>query len=156
MASPLRSWSLESKAQGITGTERMREAIADGRAANGFAGSLVRHGFRGGPSVIMSPAVHALAEAGAYWLMDLVVSHDPRRLLDTFDGRAFLTIEVGDDGSALVRLHDGDDGRRGKEVRQAVVWTDFPVGKLTLNILWLYPGGTVASREPAIMFPSEE
>lgn len=67
--------------------------------------------------------IHYLAEkAGAYWLIDLVGSYQPRLRHVPFQ---VWQLTVHDDQSALVTMRE-DDGEPTK-VRQEIAYTDFPL-----------------------------
>lgn len=149
----IRPYSMEHM---VKAPDAIRQAMITGESANGFEdGPIIRHRL-GSMTLLLSPAVHKVAEAGAWWLMDLVLSHHPAAILDRFDARAFVNIVVGANGNCVVTIHDGDEGSRGEPVTQRIVWTNFPEGDWTLNLVWLYPGGTHENREPILLFPGEE
>ena len=79
--------------------------------------------YRNFTGLLYTDGVRYVAEAaGAYWLIDLVGSHQPK-LGDT--PLQVWKLAVRDDKSALVTMVE-DDGRRPR-VSQEITFTDFPL-----------------------------
>ena len=77
--------------------------------------------------LLYTDGIQYLAEqAGSYWLIDLVGSHQPKLL----DARFQLwNLEVKEDKSALITMLE-DDGEPVK-VRQEIPFTDFPLNEFS-------------------------
>ena len=95
-----------------------------------FTGDLARYRHWTG-RLIYTPGVQHLAErAGAYWLIDLVASHQITPNVSAEEFQVW-TLTVADDRTALVVAHDGN----GREVaRQVIEFTDFPLDDVKLYL----------------------
>jgi uncharacterized protein DUF6876 len=83
--------------------------------------------YRNFTGLLYTDGVHYLAEkAGAYWLIDLVASYQPRLHDVPFQ---VWELRVNDDHSALVTMRE-DDGLPFK-VRQEIAYTDFPLPRFS-------------------------
>ena len=82
-----------------------------------------QHYYRNFTGLLYTDGIRYLAEqAGSYWLVDLVGSHQPRLLNARFQ---VWELEVMEDESALVTMVE-DDGEP-VSVRQELPFTDFPL-----------------------------
>ena len=82
--------------------------------------------YRNFKELLYTDGIQYLAEqAGSYWLIDLVESHQPR-LNSRFQ---VWKLEVNEDKSALVTMVE-DDGEPVK-VRQEILFTDFPLNEFS-------------------------
>ena len=83
--------------------------------------------YRNSKELLYTDGIQYLAEqAGSYWLIDLVESHQP-----TLRGVPFQVwrLKVNEDKSALVTMVE-DDGEPVK-VRQEILFTDFPLNEFS-------------------------
>ena len=82
-----------------------------------------RRYYRGFTGLLYTEGIHYLVEqAGAYWLIDLVGSHQPQLRDCPFQ---VWSIEVREDSSALATMVE-DDGLPVR-VNQEIPFTDFPI-----------------------------
>lgn len=92
-----------------------------------------------GGYVLSEGALHVAQEGGAFWLIDVIFSHqtDPKVAKEEFQ---VWTLQVMD-GGAVVTC---DDGNGNVITKQEIEYTDFPLPKITL---WL--------QNKTIFLPSE-
>jgi hypothetical protein len=95
-----------------------------------FTGDIERYRHWTG-RLIYTPGVQHLAEqAGAYWLIDLVASHQITPSVRAEEFQVW-TLTVADDRTALAVADDGT----GREVaRQVIEFTDFPLDEFKLYL----------------------
>ena len=75
---------------------------------------------------LLSEGAEYLAEkAGAYWLMDLIASHQGKRILQVNDFQVW-QVELLADGGCMVTCWDDTPGKSKQLVAQKVPYTDFP------------------------------
>jgi len=96
-----------------------------------------------------------MADIGkAWWLIDAIVSHQPKAMKDTMlRGMQFWTLNVHDDHSAtLICERDSGD----VAITQEIPYSDFPLDEIKI---WLEPGYTDIGNGPqtvmVAMLPSE-
>lgn len=106
----------------MTATENISEYIAQ---CNGFENTY-RHWLRG----VYSEGVKYVADqAGAFWLIDAIMSHQTAKVQAACDGFQHWTLTKNKTGSGA-KLVCTDGGRGGKPkivVKQAIEFTDFPM-----------------------------
>lgn len=102
--------------------------------------------------LLLTDGAKYLAEgAGAWWLMDAILSHAYTVLTERRD-LVRVTLTVAEDRSATLTFHDGH-GRTYQE--QRIPHTDFPLTEVTMLLGWAWPDGTLESREACLMLTSE-
>lgn len=120
----------------------------------GFYGSqtFTRHGlFR---KLVYTEGVKYLAEnAGAYWLLDLIASHQLDKKVARQEFQVWM-LELNEDGGALAYVTNGNTKR--KIVSQEIPYTDFPKSLGPKFELWAELGSVDGVNEHLVlMLPSE-
>lgn len=102
---------------------------------NGFE-TTYKHLFR--RNVVYSAGVKFVAETcGAYWLVDLMMSHVTPKLLAGAEGFAVMTLKLNKTGNgAKFEANDGGKGEGGAKrlAFQKIEYTDFPVKEITFYL----------------------
>jgi len=110
-----------------TATENIAEYLAN---CNGF--DTVHRHWLGGK---YSAGVHYVAEqAGAFWLIDAVFSHQSAKVRQACDGFQHwtLTLNKTGTGAVLTCTDGGIDGTTKKVVTQKIPFTDFPLKSIEM------------------------
>lgn len=81
-------------------------------------------------NVAYSDGVKEIAEAGCYWLLDILASELPAKFKENKDVSNFCVITVRAKGSKAVITGEWDDGVVGW--KRAIDWTDLPDGNFNL------------------------
>ena len=106
----------------MTATENIAEYIAQ---CNGFD-ETYKHWLRG---VYSSGVKYVADQAGAFWLIDAIMSHQTAKLIEACDGFQHWTLTKNKTGSGakLVCTDGGIDGKPKVVVTQKIPFTDFPL-----------------------------
>lgn len=131
--------------------EKKREALIAGLP--GFTGTeqYYQH-----PFLLLTDGAKFVAEvAGAFWLMDVIGSYQPklRRQVSAFSGAPGIPFQVWklkvdlEQSSGVVTCQEDSDAP--ELVRQEIPYTDFPMGEFTLFVQIGSP------EKPVVMVPGE-
>ena len=94
-------------------------------------------------ALLTDGALYLADKAGAYWLMDLIASHQTRKLRE--EPFQVWTLKVLPDREGIVTCEDGNGN---KLAGQKIKYTDFPLSEITLYAV--YDSGRII-----ILLPSE-
>lgn len=108
------------------------------------ANCLVRHPLV--RSFLYSDGVQECAEAGAYWLLDVLATEIPGMMRESGLGLAVVKVAVKD-GEATITCEKWDDDDN--PYRRHVTWTDLPEGE------WLFYVADNGDRTFTCILPSE-